>query len=107
MSRSYKHTDYAGDQKSQWAKRQANRKVRRYLDRYEIEDESFSPSTYKKVSDSWNICDYYTITSWKEHVLYRKQLLNRGQKPWGMIFINDEPNWKEEWNIYEKWYRRK
>ena len=106
MSRSYKHTPYAGQQKLKWAKRQANKLVRSKLKRWNIQD-NVSPSWYKKVSESWNICDYYTITSWNEHILYRKELLNRGIKPWGMVFIDDEPDWEKERNIYEKWYRRK
>lgn len=108
MSRSYKHTPYAGDRKTKWAKRQANRKVRRYLNKYNIQDESFTLSDFKKVSDSWNICDYYSITTWKEHLAYRKQMLNRGSKPWGMILFEDgDFDIKKEYQLWRKWYKRK
>lgn len=107
MSRSYKHTCYSGDTKTKWAKRQANRLVRNKLNRWNIQDE-ISPSWYKKISESWNICDYYTITTWKEHLLYRKQVLNRGGKPWGIVLFEDgDFDIEEEWNLFQKWYIRK
>lgn len=108
MSRSYKHTPYIGDKKTKWAKRQANRKVRHYLNRQMIQDESFAPAAYKKVSESWNICDYYDIATWKEHLAYRKQLIARGSKPWGMVLFEDgDFDIDEERKLWEKWYKRK
>ena len=88
MSRSYKHTPYVGDTKTKWAKRQANKLVRSKLEKWNIQDE-LDPSWYKKISESWNICDYYSIMTWKEHLAYRKRVLARGSKPWGMILFED------------------
>ena len=108
MSRSYKKTPYCGLQKQKWAKQQANKKVRRYLNRQKIEDESFTPATYKKISESWNICDYYDITSWKEHLAYRKRILAQGLLPWRMILFEDNDfDIDEEYQLWRKWYKRK
>ena len=108
MSRSYKHIPYAGDTKSKWAKRQANKKVRRYLNRQKIEDESFALAAYKKVSESWNICDYYDITTWKEHLTWRKRIITQGNKPWDMVFFEDgDFDIDHEYQLWRKWYKRK
>lgn len=55
MSRSYRKnwifTDNYGSPYKKWAKRQANKRVRKTK---EIQDGQW----YRKVYDSWNICDY-------------------------------------------------
>ena len=107
MSRSYKHTPYAGDRKTKWAKRQANRKFRNYLRRYNIQDE-FPFSAYKRIGESWNICDYYSIMTWKEHLTWREKWLARGSKPWGMnLFEDGDFNIDKEYQLWSKWYKRK
>lgn len=108
MSRSYKHTPYIGDKKTKWAKRQANRKVRHYLNRQMIQDESFAPAAYKKVSESWNICDYYDITTWYEHMRHRAEISEWGIPVSNMIFTPDgEIDWDNEYKLWQKWYVRK
>ena len=95
MSRSYKKIPYAGDRKTKWAKRQANRKFRNYLRRYNIQDE-FSFSAYKR------------ITTWKEHLAWRKKWLARGSKPYGMILFEDgDFDIDREYQLWSKWYKRK
>ena len=106
MSRSYKKTPYCGLQKTKWAKQQANKKVRRYLNRQKIEDESFAPAAYKKVSESWNICDYYDITTWEEHLRYRRR--HHNYIPYGIKYLeNGEIDIENERKLWEKWYKRK
>lgn len=108
MSRSYKKIPYCGLQKTKWAKRQANKKVRRYLNRQKIEDESFAPAAYKKVSESWNICDYYDITTWEEHKRWRKR-----RSCWGFVAVNmkftedGDIDWENEYQLWRKLYKRK
>lgn len=97
MSRSYKHTPYAGDRKTKWAKRQANKLVRSKLKRWNIQDE-INPSWYKKISESWNICDYYsicTLHSWMKN----KWNLRR----WEREKITE----REKIQEWYKWYKRK
>lgn len=107
MSKSYKHTPYCGDTKTKLAKRQANKMVRSKLERWNIQDE-INPSWYKKISESWNICDYHDITTWKEHLVYRKGLIARGAVPWGMIlFEDDDFDIEKEYQLWRKWYKRK
>lgn len=103
MSRSYKHTPYAGDTKTKWAKRQANRKYRSFLKQIE---EDVPYSHFKKVSESWNICDYYDITTWEEHLRYRRK--HHRYTPYGMKFLeNGEIDIENERKLWEKWYKRK
>ena len=107
MSRSYKHTPYCGDKKTKWAKRQANKLVRSKMERWNIQDE-INFSWYKKISNSWNICDYYNISTWKEHLAYRKRILAQGRKPWEMILFEDNDfDIDEEYQLWRKWYKRK
>ena len=103
MSRSYKHTPYAGDTKTKWAKRQANRKYRSFLKQIE---EDVPYSHFKKVSESWNICDYHDITTWEEHLRYRRR--HHRYTPYGMKFLeNGEIDIENERKLWEKWYKRK
>ena len=63
MSRSYKHTPYYKCEKScRVGKHIANIKVRRSKEEFK------SGSMYKKLYDSWDICDYEHICFWKEYV---------------------------------------
>ena len=108
VSRSYKKTPYCGLQKTKWAKQQANKKVRRYLNRQKIEDESFTPAAYKKVSESWNICDYYDIITWEEHKRWRKRRFHWGFTVPDMKFLeNGDIDWQNEYQLWWKWYKRK
>jgi hypothetical protein len=50
MSRSYRKP-YVREEKKKWAKRQANKRVRRCKN---LQD----GCRYKKIYNSWNICDY-------------------------------------------------
>jgi hypothetical protein len=52
MSHSYKKTPYCSCKKNKFAKNQANRKIRRN------KDELYQNREFRKVYDSWDICDY-------------------------------------------------
>lgn len=93
MSRSYKKHPWAGDNKGKWKKRIANSKVRSYLKNYE---NTLKFSDFKKVHESWDICDYGWLYTWKqywEHII-------RAWNKWGYKYYS-YPNKKEE---YRKWY---
>ena len=62
MSRSYKKTPWAGDKKGKIKKRIANHYVRQHLKNHT--DLTLGPSDYKKLYESWDICDFYGIVSW-------------------------------------------
>ena len=68
MSRSYKHTPYAGMEKDRYFKRYANRKLRRKKLTHDLQHKS-----YKKDSCSYDICDYYEIET-KNFELYYKDI---------------------------------
>ena len=94
MSRSYKRTPWAGDTKGKDKKRQANSKVRMFLKNL---DQIIQNSDYKKVYESWNICDYGWKYDWKEY--WEKILLFYKEHP---EYFKNPPNKEEE---YRKWYK--
>ena len=57
MSRSYKHTPRCGDKKGRYSKRLANHVVRRNR----CKDAFPQYAGYKKMFESWNICDYEIV----------------------------------------------
>lgn len=63
MSRSYKKTPYTGQKKDKVHKKYSNKRIRQA----EIQQRGISSgSKYKKIHDSWNICDYGWVQTWKE-----------------------------------------
>ena len=65
MSRSYKKTPWCGDHKGTFKKRFANKYVRTWLKRNpEI---ALKGGQYRKVYESWDICDYGYTCTWKEY----------------------------------------
>lgn len=78
MSRSFKHTPvYKGD-KDRSAKKYANRRVRRN-GKIKHEDLKAGKSKhYKKLNESWHICDY---RAWGEPIWRRESCKNLSNKP--------------------------
>ncbi|MBQ6503159.1 MAG: hypothetical protein IJI57_04530 [Flexilinea sp.] len=73
MSRSYKHTPYCGDTKNKYMKRYATKRFKSLVKRQNLDDE-IAPGMYKRYFCSWDICDYYTILTLKEHLMsYRDE----------------------------------
>ena len=93
MSRSYKKTPYCGDTKGKDKKKIANHKVRMYLKNTEYK---LFRNDYKKIYDSYDICDFYWIISWNEYwnneLKYYKQYPN----------LFNKPDYKQ---TYRKWYK--
>lgn len=96
MSRSYKHEPTCGG-KNKFCKKQANRRVRR--NKMDLES---SKGGYRKVYDSWEICDYFDRSTWKEYweSEWRSYL-------WFLTFCPrskwcKEPNYEES---YRDWWR--
>lgn len=63
MARSYKKANYCGERKRSFVKRWANRRVRH-------DKNVYSHNSYKKIFDSYEICDYksfcYNYESFRE-----------------------------------------
>lgn len=97
MSRSYKKTPYCGDNKGRGKKRTAMSKVRSKLKdpNYELP----KGSAYKKIYETWNICDYGWVTSWKEY-------WNICIRFWHQ-YGGEYPDKKKEYRYWLKWYRNK
>lgn len=73
MSRSYKHTPRAGERKSKFYKKYANRRMRHT-------DDTYNYGRYRKYSHCYDICDYEQVgTSLKEYIRRRK--INRFHIP--------------------------
>ena len=97
MSRSYKRTPYCGDNKGKTKKRFANKKLRMKMRDHEYE--LAKGGAYRKVTESWEICDYYWIMTWKD---YWAMCIRQWQRYGG-----EYPNKKEEYRYWLKWYRNK
>lgn len=96
MSRSYKKHPWAGDNKGKWKKRIANNKVRNYLKNCE---NILKFSDYKKVHESWDICDYGWLYNWEQywdHILQDCKRFN--------LLV---PNKKKEYRNWFKTYKMK
>ena len=97
MSRSYKKTPYCGDNKGKAKKRVANSKLRTKL-----KDHDFilaNGNAYKKVYESYNICDYGWITSWREYWEICIRMWHR--------YGGDKPDKKQEYRYWVHHYRNK
>lgn len=57
MSRSYKHTPRSGQKKNKFAKRHANRTLRRE----KLAENVPQHGGYRKRTERWDICDYETV----------------------------------------------
>ena len=100
MSRSYKHTPRAGDTKDKFFKKYANRRVRRLP----IDEPSLNYKSYKKMTCSWNICDYETVgTSFEQ---YWKRLAKSWHR-WHMECDIPYPNRNEAYKEYYRQFLRK
>ncbi len=108
MSRSYKHTPYSGQTNNRGMKRIANHRVRQKLKNPEV---ILYGNDYRKITCSWDICDYYHITTPSFERYYIKEVARwQLRKNNGCMFLNDkdEPPTKDEvWEEYCRWYRRK
>lgn len=88
MSRSYKYTPvYKGD-KDRFAKKLANRRIRRRTKRNPYDSLTGKSNHYRKENESWDICDY---RFWGEPIWREESCLN----------LRDYPEW------WQKCYRRK
>jgi len=97
MSRSYKRTPYCGDNKGKAKKRSANAKVRT-----KMKDLDFilaNGNAYKKVYESYNICDFGWVTSWQEYW----DICIRHWHRYG----GEYPDKKEEYRYWLHHYRNK
>ena len=104
MSRSYKKTPWAGDKKGKTKKRIANHYVRQHLKNNM--DLTLAPSDYKKLYESWDICDFYGIVSWEEYwkLSWERYYWCCSKFP---NVEHNEPNEKEEYIRWRKYYYNK
>jgi hypothetical protein len=98
MSRSYKKTPRSGQQKSKFAKRYANRKLRRK--KYTL----FQHKSYRKDFCYYDICDYESIgVSFEEY--WRS--VRRMWYNWGHLFGKPLPTKEEAYREWWKYYKQK
>ena len=101
MSRSYKHTPRCGETKHKFAKKQANRVVRRN----KLREDYPQHGGYRKRTEWWDICDYETVGETFEQ--YYQAEVSSWLK-WRKCFTNRPyPDRKEVRKEYDKWFIRK
>jgi len=101
MSRSYKHTPRWGERKHKFAKKQANRVVRRN----KLKEEYPQHGGYRKRSDYWDICDYETVgETFEQYYQAEVSLWLKWQKHFADRHYPDRREVKKE---YDKAFIRK
>lgn len=98
MSRSYKHTPFAGDNKNKTVKRLANRRLRHLKIGEELPNKS-----YRKDTCSYDISDYEEVGTTFEQ--YYDHILRRWYN-WGYKY-NPFPEKEEIYQEWKKTYLRK
>lgn len=96
MARSYKKTCIVkdgGPTRRKFAKRQANKKVRRYKGYIS------HGNSYKKIFNSWEIYDYISLCSFQKWCKRKEPAIHK--------YWNEEYTEKELYNDWAKYYYRK
>lgn len=88
MSRSYKKSPWCGDKKGKRKKRAAWKMVREYLKRHP--EDVCRGGRYRKVYESWNICDYGFFWPWNQE---RKAVRNKNSNSCSVA------------EAYRRWYK--
>ena len=100
MSRSYKHTPRCGNRKGRYSKHLANHVVRR--NRYK--DAFPQYAGYKKMFESWNICDYEIVgRTFEQYYAHMVTCWYIWERHFGKPFPDREQSREE----YQRWYIRK
>jgi len=96
MSRSYKKHPWCCDKPAKGIKRCANSKVRSVLKDPNV---VLKGSDYKKVFESWDICDYKWFDTWETY----------WAREWRYYYKygGDKPDFKKCYRDWLKWYKRK
>lgn len=102
MSRSYKKNFYACDNKGKAKKRYAWKKVRQWLKDHP--EELLSQNNYKKIYESWDICDYKFHYTWEE--FWESQLKHYEYRS-SLGFNQKEPDMKDEYKFWCTHYKMK
>ena len=93
MSRSYKKTPYAGQKKCRFSKKYSNRKIRQAeTQRKKIAD----GGAFKKILEPWDICDFYSIETWKEFKYRIRKHFND---------YHNQDVWSYSWKYYCRRYK--
>lgn len=102
ISHSYKKHAYSGDHKGKEKKRCANKTVRMWLK--DNPEEVIKGKSFKKIYESWDICDYGGLCSWEA---YWEGIIKHYQRMKHYGYDLKEPNKKEEYKNWKKHCKNK
>ena len=107
MSRSYKRNPYVTDNgNSKYGKRLANRTVRRRL--RQADEDTTGRIQHKKMTESYNICDYkWRMTRAEAIEWYEEQLLRHKSHGTEDRFLQHYPTLDTWLKYWDKCHRRK
>ena len=105
MSRSYKKVPYCGDTHHKDNKRIANRHVRRQLKNNP--ELNLNYGKYKRLFEQYDICDYYWFCTWEEYWENEVRSYEYFKQFYPDCKYNKEPDKKECYRRWKKWYRNK
>ena len=104
MSRSYKKSNYCGDKKDKELKRLANHRVRQRLKNNL--DYIPKPGAFKRMFESWEICDYGWLCSWEEYWNHQCEWYYCDHaKRW--LGNQTPPDHEEEYRTWYRYYKMK
>ena len=99
MSRSYKKTPWCGDSKGKSKTRIANHIERQYLKNHM--DLNLAPGDYKKLYETWDICDYGWTLTWEQY--WKSEW--RSYRWICSMFPNREHKEPDKQECYRKWLK--
>ena len=102
ISNSYKKHTYSGDHKGKEKKRCANKSVRMWLK--DNPEEIIKGKSFKKIYESYDICDYGSLCSWEE---YWEGIIKYYQRMKQYGYDLKEPSKKEEYRNWKKHCKNK
>jgi hypothetical protein len=105
MSRSYKKVPYCGDHKGKDKKRMANNHIRQLVKRNpEI---NINYGAFKKHYEQYDICDYYWFCTWEEYWESEWRSYEHLKMTYPESKYCVEPDEKECYRRWLKYYRNK
>ena len=104
MAKSYKKHPRCGDKKGTVKKRMAWKAVRQWCKDHP--DESLKGNQYKKIYETYDICDYNLMTSWEEYWASCQRLHNEAIIR-GCGLYKEELDEKKEYRWWYTHYKNK
>lgn len=102
MSKSYHKTPYCGQKNNTFMKKEFNRRLRRN----KLKELYDNGNSYRKVYQTWDICDFYTY-AWNREKAIRSAYHDLEEYPWLQKRYPQGPSRKLAEYLYNRWFHFK